>query len=120
MRRPVLAACLLLALGSVASSQSGAPDDGPSPMEILSPAAPPPPAAAKAPGVLAKADPKADAAKADAANKPESNAEYLAQCLRDWDAATHMTRREWSRTCRRVASSRPRFPSDQDTTDQGK
>ncbi len=28
--------------------------------------------------------------------------ELMAQCMRDWDAATHMTRQEWARTCRRV------------------
>ena len=26
----------------------------------------------------------------------------LAECMRLWDPATHMTRREWSRTCKRI------------------
>ena len=29
--------------------------------------------------------------------------EALASCLEMWDAATHMTRRQWARACRRVA-----------------
>ena len=24
------------------------------------------------------------------------------QCMKDWDAKTHMTKQEWERTCRRV------------------
>ncbi|MBO0766937.1 MAG: hypothetical protein J2P50_20420 [Hyphomicrobiaceae bacterium] len=60
---------------------------------------------------------KADAAKSGAsvkadAPKPESSADYLAQCLKDWDAATHMTRAQWARTCRRVATNRVRFMND--------
>lgn len=39
----------------------------------------------------------------------ERIAAYLAQCLRDWDAATHMTKPEWARVCRRVVDSRVKF-----------
>ena len=28
----------------------------------------------------------------------------IAECMRLWDAATHMTRQEWARTCRRIQS----------------
>jgi hypothetical protein len=35
--------------------------------------------------------------------------EYLDTCMRDWDAATHMTKEEWSRTCRRLANERAKF-----------
>jgi hypothetical protein len=31
------------------------------------------------------------------------------QCMRDWDATTHMTKREWERTCRRVADEREKY-----------
>jgi hypothetical protein len=34
------------------------------------------------------------------------NAIYFAQCLLDWDAGTHMTKQEWSRTCQRVVRER--------------
>ena len=34
---------------------------------------------------------------------------WLKTCLQDWDAATHMSSREWEVTCRRVANERGRF-----------
>jgi hypothetical protein len=43
-------------------------------------------------------------------NSPElirkRGAEWLAQCLKDWDAATHMTKKDWQRVCRRVSEER--------------
>jgi len=42
-------------------------------------------------------------------------AEWLATCLKDWDQATHMTRREWQATCKRVASERGKFLLDNPT-----
>jgi hypothetical protein len=36
-------------------------------------------------------------------------AQYLDTCMKDWDAATHMTKAEWSRTCRRLAEGRVKF-----------
>ena len=35
------------------------------------------------------------------------------QCLGDWDAATHMTKKEWERTCRRVVDGRVKFLAEQ-------
>ena len=35
--------------------------------------------------------------------------EQYKQCLNDWDAATHMTKQEWQRTCRRLADNRAKF-----------
>jgi hypothetical protein len=35
---------------------------------------------------------------------------YYAQCLQDWDAATHMTKQEWSSSCRRLARDRHDLP----------
>jgi len=32
--------------------------------------------------------------------------EWLKQCLQDWDAATHMTKKEWQTVCRRVSDER--------------
>jgi hypothetical protein len=40
---------------------------------------------------------------------PERIAEYLAQCLKDWDADTHMTKQTWARVCRRVVDNRAKF-----------
>jgi hypothetical protein len=116
MRRPILAGCLILALASVASSQSGTPDEALSPMEVLAALA------AAGPGG-ARADTKADTkpeAKADAKKKAtpvksgEGKVDHLTQCLRDWDAATHMTRQEWARTCRRVVTNREQFLREQE------
>ena len=39
----------------------------------------------------------------------ERIAAYLAQCLNDWDAATHMTKLDWARVCRRVIDNRVKF-----------
>jgi len=36
-------------------------------------------------------------------------AQYLADCLKDWDAATHMTKKEWAVVCQRVVNSRANF-----------
>jgi hypothetical protein len=89
----------MVALASVASSQSQQ-EVG----ETLPPASITPPTAPAA---------KPDASAKPDAKKTESSADYLAQCLRDWDAATHMTRQQWARTCRRVVSNRIKFMSEQ-------
>jgi hypothetical protein len=36
----------------------------------------------------------------------------FAQCIRDWDAKTHMTKRQWERTCRRVTDERIKYLRD--------
>ena len=109
MLRPLLAGGLLLALASIASSETAtSPDEALSPMELLAPAS------------LKAAQPPAAGAKTDAVKKAKAGAsdavdkvDRLTQCLRDWDAATHMTRQEWARTCRRVVSDRAQFMRDQ-------
>ena len=53
------------------------------------------------------AGPKAPrAGKPDAAANPidRPNNDALASCISQWDKATHMTRTEWDRACRRVAN----------------
>jgi hypothetical protein len=109
MRRPILALCLLLALGSAASSQSGTPpDDALSPMEIIAALPPPAPGSGTAPG-------KADAAKkTSAGNTAEAKVDPMVQCLRDWDAGTHMSRQDWARTCRRVVTNRAKLLRERD------
>ena len=39
----------------------------------------------------------------------ELQAQYFNACMNDWDRATHMTKEEWSRTCRRLADERVKF-----------
>ena len=39
----------------------------------------------------------------------ERVADWLKQCLDDWDKATHMTKNEWRATCHRVAGERGKF-----------
>jgi hypothetical protein len=109
MLRPLLAAGLLLALASIASSESvTSPDEALSPMEVLSsislkPGQPP----ATKPDTARKA-------KTSGTSDATDKVDHLTQCLRDWDAATHMTRQEWARTCRRVVSDRAQFIREQD------
>jgi hypothetical protein len=38
---------------------------------------------------------------------------WFRQCMQDWDTATHMTKAEWERTCRRVAVERTKFLMEQ-------
>ena len=35
--------------------------------------------------------------------------EYFAQCVRDWEVATHMSKQDWAKTCRRVVDRRVKF-----------
>jgi hypothetical protein len=39
----------------------------------------------------------------------DRSAVYLAQCLRDWELATHLTKREWGRACQRLVRERGEF-----------
>jgi hypothetical protein len=39
----------------------------------------------------------------------DSSARYVAQCLRDWDKGTHMSKEEWMSACRRLADEREDF-----------
>jgi hypothetical protein len=36
-------------------------------------------------------------------------AQYFAECMRDWEVATHMSKQEWESTCRRVVDGRVKF-----------
>lgn len=40
------------------------------------------------------------------------------QCMKDWDASTHMTKRDWERVCRRVATDRGKFRKQQEQEQQ--
>lgn len=41
-------------------------------------------------------------AKEDARAAAKKTAESIAECMKLWDAKTHMTKAEWARTCRRI------------------
>jgi hypothetical protein len=56
---------------------------------------------------------KAEASKKAEKKESDRGAEHLAQCLKDWDRGTHMTRQEWERTCRRVVGNRVKFLREQ-------
>ena len=34
---------------------------------------------------------------------------WFAQCMKDWDAGTHMAKKDWERTCRRLSLDRTKF-----------
>jgi hypothetical protein len=116
MRWLAIAGSLLLAAASVSAepgAQSKSPAVAAQPPDAQPPDAKPKPAPkAEAPAApkpqVSDAKPKPAAAKAS-----DKGAEYLAQCLRDWDAATHMTKQEWARTCRRVVEGRVKFMREQ-------
>jgi hypothetical protein len=93
----------LVACSLLASAQSGKEPEGIS----SSPPAP----EAKAPAADRKGRRKPSAA--DVKEIEARGAVYFEQCMRDWDAATHMTKQEWSRTCRRVADERMKFLREQ-------
>ena len=90
----------LIAAGGAALAQSGSRPEG-----TTSPPTAPAPQAREVP-------PKSDDAKSSAQLR-DLSAQYLAECMKDWDAATHMTKQEWARTCRRVAEGRVKFRLEQ-------
>ena len=111
--RVVIVASMVLGLTGSALAQSGSSPPGPPPSSPR-PAQPPsvttPPAV---PGeqratVTGRRQPPAGAnapaqAPSKGAAKNPVDDEY-ADCMRLWEPATHMTKPEWSRTCRRVQS----------------
>jgi hypothetical protein len=100
MRRPVVAGCWVLALACVAarSEPEAQIDETLPPSLVVLPTVP----------QAAKTDAKPAAGRSGA-----SETDDLGQCLHDWDRATHMTRQEWARTCRRVAANRIKFLREQ-------
>jgi hypothetical protein len=117
MRLLLLAGSLAFSLAVVAAADPDVPEEAPSPAAATPPplaTAPPAPDAAKKPGSPPPAEgkPKADPKKPEQ-DKRALAATYFKQCMQDWDAATHMTKKEWERTCRRVVDGRMRFMLDQ-------
>jgi hypothetical protein len=89
------------------------------PQDVPKDATTPPAPEAKPPASEAAKEPKPPPS---AQNKPKAQMpsaevrkiaeEQYKQCLNDWDAATHMTKQEWQRTCRRLADNRAKFRVD--------
>jgi hypothetical protein len=115
--RPLLLVTLLLFALVPAGADPDVGQESPAP-----PAAAPTPAAAAAPTATSpkaerapsEAKPKADASKSKA-DMRKLSAEQFKQCMQDWDAATHMTKTEWARTCRRVVDARVKFQLEHGT-----
>lgn len=42
------------------------------------------------------------------------------ECIKQWDRSTHMTKREWESTCRRVAGERIKYLWEQGYGSEGK
>jgi hypothetical protein len=55
------------------------------------------------------AAPAVPAAQLSPAEIRERGAQYLADCVNDWDKGTHMSKKDWTRTCRRVVQRRMDF-----------
>jgi|SRR6187200_1412188 hypothetical protein len=107
MRILLLASSLALIAAGAALAQSGS-----RPLGAASPPTAPTP---QAQNVRPKSD------DADTATTLRTlSTQYFAECMRDWDAATHMTKQEWARTCRRVVDGRAKFKLEQGKLEQGK
>jgi hypothetical protein len=66
----------------------------------LAQAGTPPSNVSPPPSTAAPANPKSPAAD-DKTAKARAK-ENIADCMRLWDAATHMTKQQWARTCERI------------------
>jgi hypothetical protein len=75
----------------------------------------------------ANAQPKSEAAtgtvpKADCRGTPETiracGEAWFKDCLKDWDKATHMSKNDYARTCRRVVDGRVKALTEQVRSDE--
>ena len=95
----------LLVAGAASPVRSQAEQENPVPQATT-----PAPDNAETLAGLQKSPPPSPPGTTSNPNTPEQirkrGADWLAQCLQDWDAATHMTKKDWQRVCRRVAAER--------------
>jgi hypothetical protein len=99
MSRSIYALALCLA-GTGALAQGGATPPGPTA----------PPSATAAPAPSTQGEPQRNSGGAAAGRSPSTaaedakaaNATRYAECVELWDRGTHMSKRDWSRTCRRI------------------
>lgn len=54
----------------------------------------------------AASPPKASEGSLSPAEAQKLAAQYLADCINDWDKGSHMSKQDWTRTCRRVVQRR--------------
>jgi hypothetical protein len=84
---------------------------------VLATAAIAQPAAEETPKATAPSTTKPDESKSkaqpSAAEIRKMSDQYFNTCMSDWDAGTHMTKKEWARTCRRIADDRAKFRSEE-------
>ena len=84
MRIVIVTFLSLVLTAGVALAQAGTPPSNVSP----------------SPSTAAPASPKSPAG-GDTSAKARAK-EIIADCMRLWDAATHMTKQQWARTCERI------------------
>ena len=70
-------------------------------------------ATGKRQGAPSSATPKPDSTVSEAEIQ-KRGAQYLSDCIKDWDKGTHMSKQDWTRTCRRVVQRRVRFMLQQE------
>jgi hypothetical protein len=63
-------------------------------------------------GPIASTAPKLGAPETPAQIRAHGTA-WVANCMKDWEPSTHMTKKEWEQTCRRVVQERVKFLLDQ-------
>jgi hypothetical protein len=97
--------CLLLS-GGVASAQSASSAGAGASSSK-------PEGAAKAPGQA-----KPEAAKAPGQDLKTRTEAWFKDCKQGWDPGTHMTRKDYERTCLRMAQERVKFLREQEKTDR--
>ena len=106
----LLVISVLFVMAAAAVADPGVVPETAKPPTVVQPSPPPASVAAKKPQ-----PPLADsglATMSPAEIRKISDTQFK-QCLEDWDAATHMTKKEWERTCRRVVDARVKFLAEQ-------
>jgi hypothetical protein len=99
---------LLFVLPAAAVADPDVPETAKLPT-VAQPSPPPAPKAAKKQPSANTGQPVTDSP----ANIRRTIDTQFKQCVDDWDAATHMTKKEWERTCRRVVDARVKFLAEQ-------
>jgi hypothetical protein len=107
MRTALIAFLALASIGGAVVAETGAPvPPEPVPPSLAQAAARPAAAAPVRAGKRVRngrARRTVVAQRPDTARRQTAAAEALSSCLAMWEPATHMTRRQWERACRRVA-----------------
>ena len=105
---------LFVLAAAAAANPDTAPETGTPPVAATPPAAAPPPSS-DGPKELqlppsGETKPKAKISPTEIRQLRDT---HFKQCMRDWDAGTHMTKKDSERTCRRVVETRVKFLTEQ-------